>query len=245
MSASKQVYHCFGCQKGGDIFTYFRDQKGMGFYEAVKYLADQAGITLQIVKNVHTSPVDRNLLFQVNEEATQFFHEKLLKTSMSHPVHQYLKKRGYSKEIIKDFRLGYAPASEGLSTVFDKNKQELALKLGLFSKGSQGSFEMFRNRLMFPIISPMNQVLGFGGRTLGSSQPKYINSRDSDCFQKGRIFYGLREATPFIRQKGYVLIVEGYTDFLTLFQNALSKYCSYIRSGSNFPSCPFVKAAYG
>ena len=150
VSASKQVYHCFGCQKGGDIFTYFRDQKGMGFYEAVKYLADQAGITLQIVKNVHTSPVDRNLLFQVNEEATQFFHEKLLKTSMSHPVHQYLKKRGYSKEIIKDFRLGYAPASEGLSTVFDKNKQELALKLGLFSKGSQGFFEMFRNRLMFP-----------------------------------------------------------------------------------------------
>ena len=191
----------------------------MGFYEAVKCLADQAGITLNMVKNIHTNPEERNLLFQLNEKATQFFHEKLLKTSMNHPVLQYLKGRGYSEEIIKKFRLGYAPASKGLNTVFDKNEQELALKLGLFSKNSQGYFEMFRNRLMFPIISPMNQVLGFGGRTLGSAQPKYINSRDSDCFQKGRIFYGLKEATPYIRQKGHVLVVEGYTDFLTLFQN--------------------------
>ena len=219
VSASKQVYHCFGCQKGGDLFTYFRDQKGMGFYEAVKYLANQAGIALKTVTNVHTNLAERNLLFQLNEKAARFFHEKLLKTSMNHPVHQYLKKRGYSEEIIKKFCLGYAPASKGLNTIFDKSEQELALKLGLFSKNSQGYFEMFRNRLMFPIISPMNQVLGFGGRTLGSAQPKYINSRDSDCFQKGRIFYGLKEATPYVRQKGYVLVVEGYTDFLTLFQN--------------------------
>ncbi|MDE0151496.1 MAG: DNA primase [Bdellovibrionales bacterium] len=219
VSASKQVYHCFGCQKGGDIFTYFRDQKGMGFYEAVKYLADQAGIALKTSKDSRTDVVERNSLFRVNEKAAHFFHEKLLKISETHPVKQYLKKRGYSQEIIKTFRLGYAPPSNGLSTVFDKKEQELALKLGLFSKNNQGYFEMFRNRLMFPIISPMNQVLGFGGRTLGSAQPKYINSRDSDSFQKGRIFYGLKEATPYIRQKGYILIVEGYTDFLTLFQN--------------------------
>jgi len=219
VSSSKQVYHCFGCQKGGDIFTYFRDQKGMGFYEAVKYLANQAGIVLKIVKDTHTNPAEKTLFFQINEKAVRFYHETLLKTSVSYPVHQYLKKRGYSEEIIKRFRLGYAPASKGLTTIFSKNEQELALKLGLFSKNSQGYFEMFRNRLMFPIVSPMDQVLGFGGRTLSCSQPKYINSRDSDCFQKGHIFYGLNEAAPYIRQKGYVLIVEGYTDFLTLFQN--------------------------
>ncbi len=219
VSASKQVYHCFGCQKGGDIFTYFRDQKGMGFYSAVKYLAQEAGIILLEVKKDTAQLSEREEFFRVNETAAQFFQEKLLKTSVSHSARRHLKKRGYSEEIIKKFRLGYAPSVEGLSTVLNKEKKEIALKLGLFSKNNQGCFEMFRNRLMFPIISPMNRVLGFGGRTLSSAHPKYINSRDSDCFQKGRIFYGLKEAASFIRQKGYVLVVEGYTDFLTLFQN--------------------------
>ena len=219
VSASKQVYHCFGCQKGGDIFTYFRDQKGMGFYETVKYLAHQAGIALQVVKENSTPPEERNLLLQINESAARFFHETLLKTSAHHPTRQYLKKRGYSEEMIQKFRLGYAPSEGGLTPLLTQNRRELALKLGLFSKNKRGYFEMFRNRLMFPILSPMNQVLGFGGRTLGSAQPKYINSRDSDCFQKGRIFYGLGEAVSHIRQKGYILVVEGYTDFLTLFQN--------------------------
>ena len=219
VSSGKQVYHCFGCQKGGDIFTYFRDQKGMGFYETVKYLAHQAGIALQVAAENQMNPDQRNLFFQINETATQFFHKKLLKISASHSVRQYLEKRGYSEEIIQKFRLGYAPSDGGLNAVFDQSKRDLAFKLGLFSKKNERYFEMFRNRLMFPIISPMNQVLGFGGRTLGSARPKYINSKDSDCFQKGRIFYGLGEAVPHIRRNGYVLVVEGYTDFLTLFQN--------------------------
>ena len=218
VSSVKQVYHCFGCKKGGDIFTYFRDQKSMGFVETVQYLAGQAGIHLE--ESVGSKDEgQKNKLFDLNSKAVKIFHQTLLKLSDSHVALQYLKKRGYSKEIIKKFHLGYAPFDSVLTPNLTADEKKMALEVGLLSQKDGVLKDLFRHRLMFPIFSPMDKVLGFGGRAF-KGLPKYINSRDSICFQKGHIFYGLKDSASFIRQKGYVLVVEGYTDYLTLYQNS-------------------------
>ncbi len=217
VSSVKQVYHCFGCKKGGDIFTYFRDQKLMSFVETVQYLARQAGIHLEESKGSQSGNQTEEL-FQLNLKVAQLFHQNLLKLLNTHVAHQYLKDRGYSKDLIKNFQLGYAPFDPCLSRTLNSEEKKIALQVGLLSQKEGQLRDLFRHRLMFPIFSPMNKILGFGGRAF-KGLPKYINSRDSVCFQKGRIFYGLKDSASFIRQKGYALVVEGYTDYLTLYQN--------------------------
>ena len=219
VSSDKQVYHCFGCSRGGDIFTYFREQKGMSFPDTVKYLAEKSGISLahnfsQTADNRKTGDD-----YKINELALKFFHQNLLDLPAAHAANKYLAERGYSKDIIQKFKLGYAPPKGGLSSLFEGEKKKRAAALGLLAQGERGSYDMFRHRLIFPIISPLRQTLGFGGRCLDSSLPKYINSRDSFYFHKGRVLYGLNESAGFIRQLGYALLVEGYTDFLTLYQS--------------------------
>ena len=221
VSTVKQVYHCFGCQKSGDLFTYFREQKGMGFVESVQYLAQQAGISLQQPSLKDNAELqNRQRLLDINAQAAQIFHNTLLKAPVHHPVQKYLKQRGYSQEMIKKFQLGYvSQKGELLENFKNEHHRKILKQAGLVGQKNNSVFEFFRHRLMFPIISPLNQVLGFGGRALGDSLPKYINSKDSSCFHKGKVFYGLNQSAPFIRKTGYVLIVEGYTDYLTLFQN--------------------------
>ena len=216
VSSVKQVYHCFGCKKGGDLFTYFRDQKSMSFSETVQYLARQAGISLESGSHSRSSEQTEKL-FHLNLKVADLFHKNLLKLPRTHVAHKYLKERGYSEEIIKNFRLGYAPFDPPLSQILNSEEKKTALKVGLLSQKENQLKDLFRHRLMFPIFSPMDKVLGFGGRAF-KGLPKYINSRDSVCFQKGQIFYGLKDSASFIRQKGYALIVEGYTDYLTLYQ---------------------------
>ena len=220
VSSSKQVYHCFGCGRGGNIFNYFKDQKGMGFYETLIYLAQQAGIELKRDKNSEANLLNRNRLLKINQETAAMFHQELMKLDEKHKVHSYLKTRGYSQSTIKKFLVGYS--SGKLSKHLSGEQKEMALKLGLLRKSPSGVFDMFRGRLMFPIISHNHQVVGFGARALDSSQPKYINNRESECFKKGTSLYGLNETGAFIRQKGCALMVEGYTDFLTLFQNGFT-----------------------
>ena len=217
VSSAKQVYHCFGCKKGGDLFTYFRDQKLMSFAEAVQYLAKQADINLKEAPSSQSGKQTEKL-FQLNLKISELFHKNLLNLPGTHAAHQYLKQRGYSKEIIKTFQLGYASFNSPLSQILNSEEKKIALQGGLLSQKEGQLRDLFRHRLMFPIFSPMNKVLGFGGRAF-KTLPKYINSRDSVCFQKSHIFYGLKDSISFIRQKGYALVVEGYTDYLTLYQN--------------------------
>ena len=217
VSANRQFYYCFGCSRGGNIFTYLKDLKGMNFPSAVEYLAGQAGIPLT-KRESGFADSKKDLSLKLNREVCDFFHQCLLNLPPPHQAWKYLKGRGYSKEMVQQFRMGYAPLKNELTKKLG-GKKKLLIELGLAREKNNQVFDLFRGRLMFPIISPMNKVLGFGGRSLGSSLPKYINSRESACFQKGRMFYGLNESGGMIRQKGYALVVEGYTDFLTLFQN--------------------------
>ena len=218
VSQSKQLYHCFGCQNSGNIFTYLQKQRGMDFVESVEYLAKQKGIPLP-----HSSSVVRQNLhpnfFDLSDKICKFYTWQL-KQAANQPVQMYLKKRGWTEELVTFFRLGYAPKKNALLT-FLKTPQEkkLAFELGLLSRSMAGeTYDNFRHRLIFPILSVSKQVLGFGARTLDDSIPKYINSKESQIFHKGQVFYGLNESARYLRQESFALIVEGYTDFLSLWQ---------------------------
>ena len=221
VSASKQVYYCFGCQKSGNIYTYLQEQRAMSFPEAVEFLAKRAGKTL---------PTDSSENFKENKKrashlkllkkASDFYHSQLLKQTEKSPVKNYLKSRNINSEMIKDFQLGFAPDSwDGFLSQLSSGEQNLAQELGLIKKSTknQKMYDSFRKRLIFPIFSLKKETLGFGARALSpNDMPKYINSSDSDIFHKGRIFYGLDLAFKSIRQKGFVYVVEGYTDLLSL-----------------------------
>ena len=219
VSQSKQLYHCFGCQNSGNIFTYLQKQRGLNFGESVEYLAHKSGIPLPQKQNYKTSSHHQSF-FQLNKKISHFYKQQLNNKPDSHPVKKYLKKRGWKEEWIDFFNLGYAPKGNALLNFLrDPKEQQAAKDLGLIHRSQEGErYDNFRHRLIFPILSNRRQVLGFGARALDDSLPKYINSRESQIFQKGKVLYGLNESTPFLKQKSVILIVEGYTDFLSLWQ---------------------------
>ena len=220
VSASQGLYHCFGCKSAGNIFTYLQQQRGMDFKTALEYLAQREGVELP-KPSFYKKRTDSSLdYFELSKKISSFFQKNLKKTNSKHPVREHLKKRGWSAETIKNFHLGYADSKKTLASFLDFKEQKKAMELGLLNQSFQdGSyFDTFRNRLIFPILSVKKQVIGFGARVLDSSQPKYINSRDSKIFQKGHIFYGLNESARYLRQSSTALLVEGYTDFLSLWE---------------------------
>ena len=229
VSQSKQVYYCFGCKKAGNIYSFVEQMQGLSFPEAVEYLARKAGLTLPAVTAENRAQTEvkdgkKKLLFRITELASQVFHSHLNKTPSQHPVHEYVQHRGLKPETIEKFRIGYAPEGwEYLTRIFESKKVPLqaATELGLIKprgQGRQGHFDIFRNRLIFPIWSVSGQVIGFGGRSLSSDPPKYLNSPDAEIFHKGKVFYGLHETAKFIRAQDQAIVVEGYMDFLALYQ---------------------------
>lgn len=231
VSEDKQVYHCFGCKKSGDIFTYLEIMRGMSFPESVEYLAKRGGIEIpQELKN-HVQNLgredERKALYSITELAAERFCDLLNSQPLDHPIWRYLESRQLNTEIIRKFQIGLSSDSwDDLVRIFQSRKIPLSLplKLGLIRERaapSQGHYDLFRGRLMFPILSPTNQVIGFGGRVLGDELPKYINSTDSPIFHKGKTFYGLHETAKFIRSLDQVLILEGYMDFLALFARGI------------------------
>lgn len=227
VNQDKQVYHCFGCKESGNLVTYLREIRGMSFPEAIEFLAQRAGIPIPKEEQVYVQSEGekdkKKTLFKINEAAALFFHRHLLNLAEDHPVRQYLKRRGITSEAVSLFQIGYAPDSwESLTEMMTQKKAPLnqVQQLGLIksrSQGKSGYYDIFRHRLMFPIISPMGNYIGFGGRVLKDEQPKYLNSPESDIFHKGKILYGLNETAKFVRAEDQVIVVEGYTDFLALY----------------------------
>ena len=219
VSASKQLYHCFGCQNSGNIFTYLEKQRGMSFTEAVEYLARKKGLTIPKASHFKKD-LTKTSYFELSERICCFFEDQLKKTSQDHSVRAYLKKRNWPKDLVQNFRLGYAPKNNSLLSFLNAKEQRLALDLGLIGRSMEGYFyDNFRHRLIFPIVSIKKQVIGFGARVLDDSLPKYINSKESKIFHKGQIFYGLSESARYLRKDSFALVVEGYTDFLALWEN--------------------------
>ena len=226
---TQQLYYCFGCKKGGNIFKFVESMMGMNFPESVEWLARQAGIPVpqemyQRSEKVVAHEKERKLMADINEFAAKVFESELSRSAESSPVREYLRRRGLTAEIIKTFRLGYAPNEwEKLSQLLKARKAPLAVaeKLGLVrerSQGRSGFYDLFRERLMFPIFAIDGRCIGFGGRVIGDGELKYLNSPESALFHKGQILYGLSETAKFIRAEDSVIVVEGYMDLLALYQ---------------------------
>ena len=228
VSPEKQIFHCFGCQTGGNLFTFIMQMEGLSFPEAVRYLGEKAGIqvdyrpvTPEEKRRTHL----REELQKLHALAQKYYQHCLWESSQGKNALQYLYNRGIEKETIQEFGLGYAPDGwENLVTVFKKKGHDLdlALKSGLINQKTPGRyFDYFRHRLMFPIMDRQGKIIAFGGRIMGNQEPKYLNSPETELFNKRKTLYGFHQALPFVRQSGEALIVEGYMDVILLYQHQI------------------------
>jgi DNA primase len=242
VNEEKGIFHCFGCGAGGNIFSFLMRATHLNFPEAVKELAKRYGITLPQRELSEDEKRRRSLkarLFEINELAAEFYHRVLLTQKDGEEGRRYLTKRGLSEPIITEHRLGFAPAAWDSLALFLQGKGvplNLAQDLGLIIPRKEGSsaasrpsfYDRFRCRVIFPILSEGGRVSGFGGRIIDSAttegslpSPKYMNSPESPIYSKGHMLYGLNAAKGPIREQGTALIVEGYMDLLSLYQEGI------------------------
>lgn len=223
VSADKQLYHCFGCGKSGNIYSFLRDHYGYSFLESIEYLAKKAGISLPFEPGKPSDHSQKKNEKKVINAALEFYRTRLSKLNPDHNAVQYLKNRGMGDpETINRLNLGWAPDAWSELTDFLNTKDfslKVAANAGLIKpkKEGKGYYDFFRGRVMFPVFSFSGEVLGFGGRVLGGEKPKYLNSPESSLFKKNKILYGQNWASSTIRQKDEALIVEGYTDWIALY----------------------------
>jgi DNA primase len=228
VSASKQLYHCFGCKKSGNIIGFLQNYNGMSFPETIEFLANKAGIPIPAPEvspeqrqNFQKKKDEKQQLLRVNELARNRFQTNFQQAPIE--IKNYAKARKLNEEIIEKFQIGYAKDSwDDLSQFFVRNSvnAKQAIDLGLIKKRNKGSgnFDIFRHRLIFPILSPSKDVIGFGGRVLKKEDnPKYLNSPESLVFHKGKSLYGLHETAKHILTEDKVIVVEGYMDLLALY----------------------------
>jgi DNA primase len=224
----KQFFICYGCGAGGDLITFVMRHEQIDFLEAVRLLAEKAGVVVPATGGKgRTAPVDPDL-YRAHEVAARFFHDLLMKGSAGEPARAYLKNRGVKPEVWEQFRLGYAPHRwDGL---LEEARREgipppLMEKAGLMiaREGGEGWYDRFRNRVIFPIWDARGRVIAFGGRVLEeeAGAPKYMNSPETELYVKGRVLYGLHGAGPSIRERGFCIVVEGYMDLVALAQEGI------------------------
>ncbi|HCX74004.1 MAG TPA: DNA primase [Candidatus Cloacimonas sp.] len=222
VNESKQIFKCFGCGKGGNVVTFLMDYEKISFIEAMKRLAGQVGMSVQVSPTSKYKNSKRDLIYKIYQLANAHFQENL--KNHGGLAQRYLQQRQLSQQTINEFQLGYALDSFGaLRSYLLKNNinSKILGQTGLFGSGSNGFYDLFRQRLMFPIHSSSGNVIAFGGRVLDSEQPggKYINSPTTDIYQKGTELYGLFKTKYEISKLDYALVSEGYMDFLRLHEN--------------------------
>lgn len=222
VSREKQMYYCFGCGAGGNVFTFIMEYENYSFVEALKFLAERAGIDLPEVEYSKEAKEKADLkltILEINKLAAKYFYAQL-KAEGGKTAYAYLKNRGLSEETVVAFGLGYANKYSDDLYRYLKMKgygDELLLKAGLISADERkGAYDKFWNRVMFPIMDVNNRVIGFGGRVMGDAKPKYLNSPETIVFDKSRNLYGLNRART--SRKPYFLICEGYMDVIALHQ---------------------------
>ena len=227
VSQQKQFYYCFRCRASGNAIGFLMNYQSHDFQGAIEILANNAG--LEIPKTGNDKNYEKNKkIFELNALATDFYVNNLFKDGSQSEVKNYLLNRGINEETIKTFQIGFAPKGwDNLSTFFKKNLDPELQKVdaGLFkiSEKNNKIYDVFRNRIIFPIKSHRDQIIGFGGRVIDpTDNPKYLNSADSDIFKKGRELYGLSEILKNKKRINRIVVVEGYTDVLSLFSNDMN-----------------------
>ena len=223
VSPSKQFYHCFGCGAHGSAISFLIDHDGLNFIDAIHELAKVVG--LKVPNQVDEKPEKKkeNIVLEDSLILAKKYYQARLKASPE--AIKYLKSRGLTGEIAKQFSIGFAPGGwNNLNEVFKDYDNDVLIKSGLINKNEKGKrYDRFRNRIMFPIYNAKGQLVGFGGRVIDEKDsPKYYNSPETSLFQKSYELYGLLAARKSIRDKGYVLVVEGYMDVVSLAQHGIS-----------------------
>jgi DNA primase len=223
VSPSKQFYHCFGCGAHGSAISFLIDHDGLNFIDAIHELAKVVG--LKVPNQVDEKPEKKkeNIVLEDSLILAKKYYQARLKASPE--AIKYLKSRGLTGEIAKQFSIGFAPGGwNNLNEVFKDYDNDVLIKSGLINKNEKGKrYDRFRNRIMFPIYNGKGQLVGFGGRVIDEKDsPKYYNSPETSLFQKSYELYGLLAARKSIRDKGYVLVVEGYMDVVSLAQHGIS-----------------------
>jgi DNA primase len=221
----RQSWHCFGaCGTGGDIISFVIKKEGLDFGQALRLLANKAGVTLVTPTTLPKETInkERDKLFEINEAAAEYYHHLLLNTSAGRIARDYVAQRGLSSQTNNDFQLGYSPDTwEAIRQyLMDKGygEEELIAAGLLIKREDGGSYDRFRNRLMFPIRDIQSHVIGFGARALDESLPKYLNSPQTLLFDKSNALYGIDRAQGAIRQRNSVIITEGYMDVIIAHQ---------------------------
>ena len=239
VSREKQMYYCFGCGAGGNVFTFLMDYENFSFVEALKFLADRAGVVLpemEYSKEAKARADRKTQLLEINKLAAQYFYVQL-KSEQGKTAHAYLTGRQLSEETIKAFGLGYSSKySDDLFRYLRKRgyTEDLIRQAGLINTDEKnGVYDKFWNRVMFPIMDVNNRVIGFGGRVMGDAKPKYLNSPETEIFDKSRNLYGLNRART--SRKPYFLVCEGYMDVIAMhqagFTNAVASLGTALTSG--------------
>jgi DNA primase len=227
VSEDKQIYHCFGCHNGGNVFKFLMEYKKISFIEAVQELAEQIGIQLDFDEQSTEKQSEQEILFDINTEVARYYSNNLLNELDAGYARSYFENRKIKIQTIRAFGLGFALNSRDSLVKFLMSKNidlDKALQLGLIGKGSDGKvYDKLSGRIIFPIFSPNGRVVAFAGRTLidKPDSAKYINSPESLIYVKGRILYGLSHAKDEIRKSDRAIIVEGYMDLISLYQNGI------------------------
>ena len=225
VSSQKQFYYCFRCRASGNAIGFLMNYQSKDFLDAIETLATNAG--LEIPQKIHGESFEKyKKIIDANGLARDFFSRQMKDSPEGKKVLDYLLSRGISEEILKEFEIGFAPSGwDNLKDYFVKLEQQELIKneIGLFKKNEKNNiYDVFRNRIIFPIKSKKGHVIGFGGRVIDEEMPKYLNSPENEVFKKGKELYGLHEVLKNNRNLKKIIVVEGYTDVLSLFSNKIS-----------------------
>lgn len=230
VSPERQVWHCFGCQKGGDHFSFIEEIEGIEFFESLKMLADKAGVKLTTTPFRTEAEAEKNTLFEINHRAAQYYNFILTNHKVGQKALDYLKtERGVSEKLISTFSLGYAPNSfDGLTNYLIKKggyTKKQILNAGVATERNGRLFDFLRNRIIFPLQDPRGNIIGFSGRIFStessSNSPKYINTRETLIYKKSYSLFGINFTKEHIKKEGKVIIMEGEFDVLTSIANGV------------------------
>ncbi len=229
VTPERQTFHCFGCGEGGDAFSFVMKSESLSFMEAAEKLALRAGVKLEAARELGPADKERIRIREANEFAAGHYHELLKKDPSAESARAYAAKRRLSKESVEGFLLGFAPRNGTLVAAAGRKgfPEEILLKAGLAARRADGSVrDYFFDRFMFPIRDAKGAFVGFGGRTLGDGEPKYLNTAETPVFSKSRVLYGLYEGLPETRKARKAHLMEGYMDVIASHQHGLKTACA-------------------
>ena len=229
VSPERQTFHCFGCGEGGDAFTFVMKTENLSFVESIEKLAARVGVKVEATQALGPQDKERLRMKEALEFAAQHYAAVLKKDPSAEAARKYVASRHLNAASVDGFQLGYAPRQGNLTAAALKKgfEEEILLKCGLSARRPEGTLrDYFFDRLMFPIRDVKGAVIGFGGRTLGDGEPKYLNSPESPVFSKGRVLYGLFEGVSAVRKARRAHMMEGYMDVIAAHQHGLKTACA-------------------